>query len=158
MFGDKAAVYAFGLAPFDADPPQIVSPMLSIPNSAGKPALMRLDADKPLLVPGRTPVELVTEIRDIGSGVNPDSIEVFLKGNPLPKSAIAPFADSTGRLLVTLAAPKGKATLILEDGLFDIQIIASDYRGNKMSYKGNFLVDNTVPPPAAPARTDDDNG
>lgn len=159
VLGDNAAMYAFSTQPFDADPPQVLNPMLSIPNSAGKPALMRMDADKPLLVPGRAPLQFVAELSDVGSGVDPDSIRVSLNKQELPKIAIAPFSDITGKLLVTIAESKTRVTLNLEDGLYNVTVTARDYRGNELNYTGNFLVDNTVPPPAAaPVILDDDGG
>ena len=159
VLGDNAALYAFSTQPFDADPPQVVNPRLSIPNSAGKPTLMRMDADKPLLVAGRAPIQIVAELSDVGSGVDPTSIRVSLNKQELPAKAIAPFSDMTGRLQVTLVEPKGSVTTNLDDGLYTVAITALDYRGNELSYTGNFLVDNTVPPPAAPIirRDDDDN-
>jgi outer membrane protein assembly factor BamB len=154
VLGDNAALYAFSTRPFDADPPRVVNPQLSIPNSAAKPSLQRLDADKPLLVPGRAPIQLVVELSDIGSGVDPATIHVSLNNQELPSSALAPFVDTTGRLLITLIESKDRVTANLDDGLFTVAIAASDYRGNQMNWTGNFLVDNTVPSPKAPA-TDD---
>jgi outer membrane protein assembly factor BamB len=161
VLGDNAALYAFSTQPFDADPPQLVNPLLSIPNSAGKQTLMRLDADKSLLVPGRAPIQFVAELDDAGSGVDPDSIRVSLNKQELPKGAITSFSDVTGRLIVSLIEAKGRVSANLEDGLFNIIVNARDYRGNETNFSGNFLVDNTVTAPAAApprARGDDDNG
>lgn len=157
VLGDNAALYAFSTRPFDADPPQAISPQLSIPNSAGKPALQRMDSEKPLLVSGRAPIQFVVELRDAGSGVDPDSIQVSLNNQELPKTALSPFSDTSGRLLVTLVESKGRAATSLEDGLYNVVIKARDYRGNEMNYTGNFLVDNTVPSPAAVTRTADND-
>jgi outer membrane protein assembly factor BamB len=151
VLGDNAALYAFSTQPFDAEPPRVVNPQLSVPNSAGKPSLQRLDTEKPLLVPGRAPIQLTVELSDAGSGVDPASIRVTLNNQELPATAIAPLVDATGRLLVTLIEAKERMTASLQDGLFTVAITARDYRGNELNWTGNFLVDNTVPPPKAPS-------
>jgi hypothetical protein len=156
VLGDNAALYSFSTQPFDADPPQVVSPQLSIPNTAGKPALQRMDSDKPLLVSGRAPIQLVLNLRDDGSGVDPNSIQVSLNNQELPRTALGPFVDATGRVLITLIEAKNGVATSLDDGLYTVAVKARDYRGNEMNYSGNFLVDNTVPSPAAPPRVLDD--
>jgi outer membrane protein assembly factor BamB len=150
VLGDNAALYAFSTQPFDADPPQVINPQLSIPNSVGKPSLQRLDSEKPLLVPGRAPIQLVVELSDVGSGVDPASLRVSLNNQELPAAALGPLVDATGRLLITLVEAKDRKIASLQDGLFTVAIAARDYRGNQMDWTGNFLVDNTVPSPKAP--------
>jgi outer membrane protein assembly factor BamB len=155
VLGDNAALYSFSTQPFDADPPQVISPQLSIPNTANKPALQRMDSDKPLLVSGRAPIQLVLELRDDGSGVDPNSIQVTLNNQELPRTALGPFTDTTGRVLINLVEAKNGVSASLDDGLYTVVVKARDYRGNEMNYSGNFLVDNTVPSPAPPRVLDD---
>ena len=156
VLGDNAALYAFSAQPFDAEPPMISSARLSIPNSASRPSLQRLDLEKPLLVPGQAPIQLAVEIIDEGSGLNPDSIVVRFQNADLPKSALGTFSDATGKLLVTLAEQKGRTLVNLADGLYPVTITAKDYRGNEMSYTVNFAVDNSISPPPAPVVEDRD--
>jgi outer membrane protein assembly factor BamB len=147
VLADNSALYAFGTRPFDADPPQLLSPQLSILNTEGKPALQRLDSEKGWLGPGRGPVEFVAEIKDVGSGVDPTSIRVTFNRQELPASAITSFSDITGKLLVKLTDDKVPAMANLEDGNQTIVITARDYRGNEMTQTITFMVDNTAPIP-----------
>ncbi len=99
---DNAALYAFGVQPFDADPPQLRKPQLSVLNTEGQPSLQRLDAEKGWLGSGRGPVLFEAEIDDAGSGVDPSSIRVQLNQQELPATAVQSFSDSTGKLQVRL--------------------------------------------------------
>lgn len=157
ILGDNAALYAFSSQPFDTQPPVISNARLSIPNSASRQSLQRLDLEKPLLVPGQAPIQLMVEISDEGSGLDPDSIVVRFQNTELPKSALGTFSDATGKLIVTLAEKKGRTLTNLSDGLYPVVITARDYRGNEMSYTVNFAVDNSIPPPLAPAVEDRDD-
>ena len=51
---------------------------------------------------------------------------------------------------MTLAEQKDRIAVNLADGLYTVAIAARDYDGNEMNYSINFLVDNTVAPPAPP--------
>ncbi len=158
VLGDNAALYAFSSQPFDAQPPVISNAQLSVPNSASRPSLQRLDLEKPLLVPGQAPIQLAVEISDEGSGLDPNSIVVKFQNAELPKSALGSFSDATGKLLVTLAQQQGRTLINLTDGLYPVSITARDYRGNEVNYTVNFAVDNSVSPPLAPVIEDrDDN-
>lgn len=150
LLADNAALYAFSTQPFDAAPPQVFNAQLSVPSSATRPVLQRLDPEKSVLIPGRAPIQLTAEISDTGSGVDPTSIVVKLNNQELPKTAVGTFADATGKLIVTLAEQKDRIAVNLADGLYTVAIAARDYDGNEMNYSINFLVDNTVAPPAPP--------
>ena len=146
---DNAALYAFGTQPFDADPPLLTKPQLSILNTEGQPALQRLDAQRGWLGPGRGPVLFVANIEDTGSGVDPSSIRVTLNQQEVPATAMLPFEDTTGKLQVKLTpeTPGGEAGR-LTDGNQSITVQVRDYRGNELKYSTTFMVDNTLPQPA----------
>lgn len=146
---DNAALYAFGVAPFDADPPLLTKPQLSVLNTEGQPALQRLDAQRGWLGPGRGPVLFVANIEDAGSGVDPTSIRITLNQQEMPATAILPFEDATGKLQVKLTpeTPGGEAGR-LTDGNQNITVQVRDYRGNELKFSTNFMVDNTLPQPA----------
>ena len=148
ILADNSALYSFSTQPFDADPPQLMNPQLSILNTEGKPALQRLDNEKGWLGPGRGPVEFIAEINDIGSGVDPTSIRISFNRQELPATAITSFSDITGKLLLKLTDAKVSAMANLEDGNQTILITARDYRGNEMAQTITFMVDNTAPVPA----------
>lgn len=147
---DNAALYAFGVQPFDADPPQLRKPQLSVLNTEGQPALQRLDAEKGWLGSGRGPVLFEAEIDDTGSGVDPSSIRVQLNQQELPAAAVLSFSDATGKLQVRLTEVlAGGEQGRLTDGNQTLTLIVRDYRGNELKYSSNFMVDNTLPQPAA---------
>jgi outer membrane protein assembly factor BamB len=147
VLADSSALYAFTAQPFDAEPPQLTNPQLSILNTEGKPALQRLDNEKGWLGPGRGPVEFIAEISDIGSGVDPASIRVTFNRQELPAAALTSYSDITGKLLVKLTDAKVPALANLEDGNQTVLITARDYRGNEMNQTITFMVDNTAPMP-----------
>lgn len=148
VLADNAALYSFSTRPFDADPPRLLNPQLSILNTEDKPVLQPLDNEKGWLGPGRGPVEFIAEISDAGSGVDPASIRVTFNRQGVPASAIAPYSDVTGKLLVKLTDSKVPALANLEDGNQTIVITARDYRGNEMTQSITFMVDNTAPVPS----------
>ena len=152
LLGDNAALYSFSTQPFDAAPPRVVDARLSIPNSDSRPTLQRLDLEQPLLIPGRAPVQLIVELSDIGSGVDPGSIRVFLNDQQVPPEAMRSYSDATGKVVVSLAEAADKGPSGLEDGNNSIAILGRDYRGNEMNYAVNFSVDNSIPAPKAPPK------
>ncbi len=102
-------------------------------------------------------MEFTAELFDIGSGVDPASIRVSLNRQQLPESAVGPFSDITGKLLVKLTQTQNRLSTSLEDGNQTLVVTARDYRGNEMAFTVNFMVDNTLPQPAAPVRRDPEN-
>ena len=151
VLGDNAALYAFTAQPFDADPPRIVEPSISVNATDRQLLSLLLTPDNPQIVPGVGPFYFAAEIDDVGSGVDPNSIKVTVDDVPIDASRIF-FGVTTSVLTVTLVDPT-KNDPALTDGLKKITINARDYAGNQVNFTTNFLVDSTAQAPAPPADT-----
>jgi outer membrane protein assembly factor BamB len=154
LLADNAALYTFEPKPFDAEPPRAVLPSLAVANDQGKIMPLLMGPDNPLGVPGRAPVYFATELNDTGSGVDPNSIKVTFtgpEGTPELAADRVLFDAGSGNLTVTLAGETAGAVTTLKDGNYTVGVLARDYLGNALTYTGTFTVDNTLPPPAAPA-------
>ena len=151
VLGDNAALYAFTAKPFDADPPRVVEPSISVNATDRQLLSLLLTPENPQIVPGIGPFYFATQIDDVGSGVDPASIKVLLDDAPVDSARVY-FGVPTGVLTVTLVDP-AKNDPALTDGLKKITILARDYAGNQVNFSTNFLVDNTAQAPAPPADT-----
>jgi outer membrane protein assembly factor BamB len=149
LLADNAALYAFETTPFDAEPPRVVEPSITVRSAEKTDFAQLMEAGRPLRLPGRAPVYFAAQVEDRGSGIDPSSIKVTLNNRELAAEAFY-FLPSTGILTVTLAEYKGGTANNLPDGIVTIGIQARDYRGNAMNYTGNFEVNNDLPQPNDP--------
>ncbi len=147
VLGDNAALYAFDAGIMDAAPPRVVEPSISVTAAEGGLSTRALDADRPLLIPGRAPVYFAAILNDSGSGINPDSIKANLDNEAVP-AARTVFNIASGILTVTLNSNANGAGTNLPDGTHTITIDAKDYAGNPLRYTGRITVDNSTPPPS----------
>ena len=149
VIGDNAALYGFTSQPFDAEPPRIVEPSISV-NAADRQLLaLLLKPDSPPIVPGVGPIYFATQIDDVGSGVDPNSISVSINDKPVEAARVF-YGVANGVLTVTLVDPANNDPS-LTDGLKKVVITVKDYAGNTTNFSSNFMVDNTAPAPAAPS-------
>ncbi len=148
VLGDDAALYAFTSQAFDADPPRVIEPSISVNASDRQLLALLLSSDRPQIVPGVGPFYFAAQIDDVGSGVDPDSIVVSINDKPLDAARVF-YGRASSVLTVTLVDVQ-KGDTPLEDGLKKIVITAKDYAGNTINFSTNFSVDNTVPAPQPP--------
>ncbi|HEX8237275.1 MAG TPA: PQQ-binding-like beta-propeller repeat protein [Abditibacteriaceae bacterium] len=149
LLADNAALYAFEATPFDADPPRVVEPSVTVRSEEKTDFAQLMDAGRPLRLPGRAPVYFAAQIEDRGSGVDPSSIKVTMNNRELAAESFY-YLPATGVLTVALAEYKGGTANNLPDGVVTIGVQARDYRGNPLNYTGNFEVDNDLPQPNDP--------
>lgn len=146
LLGDNAALYSFTTNSFDAAPPRVVDPSLSVPDEANQITSLALTGAN-LQIPGRGPIYFAAQLDDTGSGIDSKSIKVSLDDAPLAATAVD-FRVESGILTVTLLDPKAGGTG-LADGLKSVIVSAKDYAGNTLQYGFSFLVDNTASAPRA---------
>jgi hypothetical protein len=139
-------LYAFDTTPFDAEPPRALEPSLSVRSRDGQILPQLISNDRPIIVPGRAPIYIAVELEDIGSGIDASSFKVTLNGNDLPADKIL-FQPASGILTAVLADSVGTQVTTLPDGVYNIGLVARDFRGNILTYTGSFTVDKTVPAP-----------
>ena len=155
VLGDDAALYAFTSQSFDADPPRVLEPSISLNASDRQLLALLLSDDAPQIVPGVGPFYFAAQIDDVGSGIDPDSIVVSLNDTPVDPARVF-YGRASSVLTVTLVDTE-KGDPALEDGLKKITITAKDYAGNMVNFSTNFSVDNTVPAPNPPVTLDNNN-
>jgi outer membrane protein assembly factor BamB len=147
LLADNVALYCFDNQAFDAAPPRVVEPSMSVPGREGGLVTRLIDANRPLLIPGKAPVYFAAKLDDNGSGIDPASVQVQLNNEALPAER-ASYSAGTGVLTVTLnPAGAGGAGVNLPDGNHSVIVNARDYSGNALRYSGRFTVDNATPPP-----------
>jgi hypothetical protein len=144
LLADNAALYAFDTAPFDADPPLIVQPSLSVPTTTTGLHSFLMTPDQPLLVKGKAPIYFAAQLEDEGSGVDPDGLKVTFDGQEMDAKSVT-FHAGKGVVTATLLA---RGSIQLSDGLHNLTLSARDYRGNAMTFTTSFMVDDKVAPPA----------
>jgi outer membrane protein assembly factor BamB len=149
LLADNAALYAFETTPFDAEPPRVVEPSITVRSAEKTDFAQLMEANRPLRLPGRAPVYFAAQVEDRGSGVDPTSIKVTMNNRELAAEAFY-FLPATGVLTIALAEYKGGTANNLPDGIVNIGIQARDYRGNAMNYTGTFEVNNDLPQPNDP--------
>ena len=147
VLADNAAIYAFDAGDMDAAAPRLTEPSVSVTAAEGGLATRLLEADKPLLIPGRAPVYFAASLADSGSGVDPASVTAKLDNEVVP-AARAIFSLANSVLTVTLNSNANGAGTNLPDGTHTIVIDAKDYAGNPLHYTGRITVDNATPPPS----------
>lgn len=148
VLGDDAALYAFTSQSFDADPPRVVEPSISINATDRQLLALLLSEDTPQIVPGVGPFYFAAQIDDVGSGVDPNSIVITINDKPVDAARV--FYGRASSVLTVTLVDTAKGDPALEDGLKKIGITAKDYAGNTLNFSTNFSVDNTVPAPTPP--------
>ncbi|GAB4456606.1 MAG: hypothetical protein OHK0029_14870 [Armatimonadaceae bacterium] len=114
------------------------------PDSSG-PVLSELYPPVGRAVNGAPPLTLAAKITDVGSGLNPETIEMQLDGRPVE----ATF-DETRNLTIYQTRDKGKLVdPSLENGRHNVTITVADWKGNKTVQTWSFRVDNSLPKPSS---------
>jgi outer membrane protein assembly factor BamB len=118
----RGDLLAFSSIVEDTAPPEIEK---TLPQS-GKP------------ISGQPPVKVSASVEDLGSGVDPDSIELWLDDK-----AVTPEFDTKTRR-VTYETPKTQPVVPLADGAHTVKLSVKDYAGNTAVKTWTFTVDNTI--------------
>lgn len=146
VLGDDATIYAFTTQAIDADAPRVVEPSISLNDQTNKLTSLLLGDQTPPSVPGHGPFYFAASLDDIGSGVDPKSVQVSLDGTPLDAKKVD-FDAASGVLTVTLLdGANGGANF--PDGQKVLTVTARDYAGNRVAANFNFFIDNTAPAPS----------
>ncbi len=147
VLADNAAMYAFSTRAFDADPPNVVEPTISVMSQEKRLQETILQARRPALIPGTGPIYFAVKLQDEGSGVDENSLRVTLNGKTLGDDDIIyqPALGVLSARLLKSGVPN------LPDATYTLAVVARDYYGNEMNYTATFVVDNSLAPPSAPA-------
>jgi hypothetical protein len=89
-------------------------------------------------IPGRPPVSFVAYLRDEGSGVDPESVEMYLDGQKVE----AEFEPLSGK--VSYVTPVTQPVVPLTDGSHNVRVVALDWWKNKAEVKWDLKVNNRL--------------
>jgi hypothetical protein len=98
------------------------------------------------IIAGKIPLEMVFRIEDIGCGVNPDTVQLTVNGEPAK-------VETSREGIVRFKIVARGANKPLKDGRTEFVLSASDWLGNSSSQTYTFLIDNTLPPLGGPQRS-----
>jgi outer membrane protein assembly factor BamB len=116
-------IYCFVSGAYDATGPEIVGTLPKV--------LSRINGMPPVAISGR--------VTDYGSGVNPESIKVWLDDKPVTTN----FNIETNRF--RYETPVTQPVTPLGDGTHQVKVQAADWAGNVSELVWSFTVDNKLP-------------
>lgn len=152
ILGDDCVLYGLEATAPDAVPPSIEEAVLEIEGEQKIRFAYAVPIDeadqfplrfaKVVKVPGSPPVYLSVKVTDLGSGIDPATVEMTMDGRKLDVTF-----DETEGLLWYIHEAKGRGVVALPNGEHNFVIRASDWRGNRGSAQLAFTVDNSMSPP-----------
>jgi hypothetical protein len=110
---------------------------------------------------GLPPLEIVFQILDDDSGVDPDTIKIDIDGKPMKYNftsegfAVMQISDMTQEGLIDMGTPDRNPPL--SDGRRIITVTASDYMGNVTTKKFTLFIDDKLPPLQMPGTVNPTN-
>jgi outer membrane protein assembly factor BamB len=142
VLGDDGTLTCFTADAVDATPPTIVGPR----------------PDRSANINGSPPVTVSAYLWDVGSGINPATVAVYLDSEPMAPSDEPYYrrGSSTKTGVVydpidkrveysTPAGATGQRAEPLREGRHTVKIEAADWKGNASSLEWSFTVDNRLP-------------
>jgi|LSQX01.2.fsa_nt_gb outer membrane protein assembly factor BamB len=159
MVGDDGALYGFSATGADGVKPDVGLALLQVQEDQVQYAyqLGAFSAEamvapptptEVLQIPGVPPVYLQLAVYDAESGLNPELLELQIDGSPVPEDQVIYQADQG--LLWWLYEPQGIIAANLANGMHQVDVSATDWRGNKHVMRVYFYVDNSLPAPKLP--------
>jgi outer membrane protein assembly factor BamB len=142
VLGDDGTLLCLTKDAVDASPPEITGPV---------PA-------RGAAINGTPPLRFGVYMWDEGSGVNPDTVAVFLDGQQQPMSegsfrtrGIRPGVvydpDNRKVWFTTTPGKEGQREEPMPNGRHTVKVQAADWKGNMATMEWSFVVDNSLPVP-----------
>jgi outer membrane protein assembly factor BamB len=145
---------AFGPEGADGAPPLVLGAHVQVPGSDDYMyayQLPVLDANtalaQPVTLNGQTPIYLSFYVFDEGSGLDPDSIRLTMKGDVVKTK----FRPDDGTVWFVLKHGEGRSLFGLADATYDFVLSAADWFGNTVTKKTVLKVDHGAAPPSGGA-------
>jgi len=161
LMGDDGALYGFSAQAADNLKPEVTETVLEL-EIQQTPYAYQLRTvstssltpppgkDEVLQTPGAPPIWLHAEILDAGAGLDPETIQVLLNGQPVPPEQ--QFYESGKALIWWIYDPQALAAVNLPGGLHRLSIRAADWLGNEEESQVYFFVDNSLSAPRLPGQ------
>lgn len=122
VVSDDATLSAFSSGMPDFSPPYVTA----------------VSPSRDFLMPGTPPVEIAAIIKEPGSGLKEDSIQLLLDGAEVKHT----YVPESG--IVWFRTVKTQPIRPLSDGRHTVTLFATDWAGNKMKTDWSFTVDNSL--------------
>lgn len=161
VVGDDGALYGFSAQAADNLKPEVAETVLEL-QIRQTPYAYQLRAvstssltpppgkDDVLQTPGAPPIWLHAEITDAGAGINPETLQVLLDGQPVPPEQ--QLYEPKKALIWWIYDPQALAAVNLPDGLHCLSLRAADWLGNEDESQAYFFVDNSLSAPKLPGQ------
>jgi len=91
---------------------------------------------------------VVTEARDTGSGIDPDSVQILIDGQPVPAPEL--LYDAAQGMTWWIYDPEAVMAHNYPAGLHTLTVRASDWSGNQGGVRIYFAIDNSLTQPNIP--------
>jgi outer membrane protein assembly factor BamB len=115
------------------------------PDSAG-PVFSSFYPPPARQVNGQPPLILAAKALDMGTGLKPESVTMKLDNRPLPATEVQYDPARNMVYYQTKATGKTVETAALANGRHTVEIVATDWRGNKTQETWSFIVNNDLAP------------
>lgn len=89
-------------------------------------------------ISGQAPLQMVFQLKDLGSGINPDTVSFSINGQPMTVNF-----DRDGYLWFTVSSTGPNRPL--RNGRATLVVSATDWMGNTMTANYALTIDNTLP-------------
>ncbi len=161
VLGDDGALYGFYAGAADNEKPVFKQTIITFPGAqAGTEYSFAIPneseelffpppAAKDLIqLPGAPPLRVATEVSDAGSGIDPDSVQILMDGQPIPTSQT--LYDSMQGMIWWIYNPEAVMAHNYPAGTHTLTVRASDWSGNQGGANVYFVIDNSLTEPKIP--------
>ncbi len=165
VLADDGTLFCFAAENVDVGAPEVLDASLRVVARDRKPAKYPVDPwaddvapDELFTVPGKGPIGFEFLLEDQGSGVNWDTLKVFLDDNPVKlvrsdsSEPVVNKLKSTVTLELLARPTEGTSARPLADGIHKVRLEVRNWAGNEVRDVRPFRVDNSALPPDAPVR------
>lgn len=169
VVSDDGTLFCFSAENVDTAEPVVVEASIKVTANDRKPAKYPIDPwaddlapDEFFVVPGRGPISFEFLLEDFGSGIDWDTVKVYLDekelklksdSNDPSNNSINPIKGTVTAELVGRAI-EGSTGRPLADGNHKVTLRVRNWAGNERTDIRPFRVDNAALPPPAPPRDD----
>ncbi len=159
--GDDGTLYGFDAGASDNEKPTFGETTITFPGpQAGTEYSFAISnesdelffppppAEDLLQIPGSPPLRVVTEVRDTGCGIDPNSVQILMDGQPVPASQI--LYDAVQGIIWWIYDPEAVMARNYPAGIHTLTVQASDWYGNQGGARIYFVIDNSLTQPKIP--------
>jgi len=161
VLGDDGALYGLDAGASDNEKPIFKETIITfpgsqpgteysfaIPNESEELFFPPPPVEDLLQLPGAPPLRVATEVRDAGSGIDPDGVQILMDGQPVPTSQIS--YDAAEGMIWWMYDPEQLQAHNYPAGSHTLTVRAPDWSGNQGGANIYFVIDNSLTEPKIP--------